>query len=141
MNLLLKKLEHYGLGKRPLTEDDFYNICTIEDIEIIWSDHKFAFYFSLQGRHFIVLPKRKKGLKLLFAMFHELGHYAAHVGDHPDAAFHGLTHDKNELEADAVALIAIMPRAMLTELEYLDGSRYGSQLWKERMRLHFLYGI
>jgi hypothetical protein len=73
MKLLLKKLEHYGLGKRPLTEDDFYNICTIEDIEIIWSDEKFAFYFALEGRHFIVLPKRKKGIRLLFAMFHELG--------------------------------------------------------------------
>jgi Zn-dependent peptidase ImmA (M78 family) len=141
MKLLLKNLEKYGLGDRPLTEDDFFNICSIEGIEIIWSDGKHAFYFSLQGKHFIVLPKRRRGLKMLFAMYHELGHYAAHIGDEPDVAFLDLTHTKQELEADAVALVALIPKHMLKELAFLDGSRYGSHLYNERVRLYFLYGI
>jgi Zn-dependent peptidase ImmA (M78 family) len=141
MKLILKKLEVYGIGKRPMTEDDFYNICEIEGIEIIWSDNKFAFYFSILGEHFIVLPKRRKGLKMLFAMYHELGHYAAHAGDEPEAAFFGMTHTRDEIEADAIALIALMPKAKLKELAWLDGSRFGSHLWNERLRLFFLYDI
>jgi hypothetical protein len=140
MQKLLQKLEQYGFGRRPLTEFDFYDICRLEDIEIIWSDEKFAFYFTLCGEHFIVLPKRKRGLRMLFAMFHELGHYAMHVGDRPDAAFLA-GHGKHEAEADAVALIALMPKGQLRELAWLDGSRYGSHLYNERLRLFFLYNI
>jgi Zn-dependent peptidase ImmA (M78 family) len=141
MRLLLKELENYGVGKRPLTEADFFEICEIEGIEIIWSKEKFAFYFTLCGEHFIVLPKRKKGIKMLFAMFHELGHYFMHSGEEPEAAFLGLHHTKDEAEADAIALVAIMPKHTLRDPTFLDSGRFGSHLYNERLRLYFLYDI
>lgn len=125
-----------------MTEADFFEICEIEGIEIIWSADKFAFYFTMLGEHFIVLPKRKRGLRLLFAMFHELGHYFAHSGDEPETAFLGDPHSRNELEADAVALIALVPYSEIDNAaKELGETRYGDRLWRERKRIAFLYGI
>src|SRR3954451_9622736 len=105
MKLLLNRLEkRYGLGSRPMLEEDFYLICENEGIEVLQSPEKFSFYFTMLDEHFIVLPKRRKGLKLLYAMFHELGHFAMHVGTEPEAAFLS-GHGKYEAEADATALI------------------------------------
>ncbi|MBC7901507.1 MAG: ImmA/IrrE family metallo-endopeptidase [Saprospiraceae bacterium] len=106
-----------------------------------WSQKKYSFYFSALGHSCIVLPKRKKGLRLLFAMFHELGHHFARVGDEPAAAFEGMCNGKAEPEADAIALVAMMPIDMLKEMAFFDGSRYGGKLYNERLRLFFLYGI
>jgi len=126
-----------------MTEEDFYRICEAEGIEIVWSDKKFSFYlcdpeFDI---YCITLPKRRKGLRLLRDMFHELGHHFMHIGNDPAAAFSGLTDDRDELEADAIALVAMIPKHMLKEMAFLDGSRFGDHLYNERIRLFFLYGI
>jgi Zn-dependent peptidase ImmA (M78 family) len=140
MKHVLNRLERYGIGSRILTDEDFYRICEEEGIEVIQSAEKFSFYFTMLGEHFIVLPKRRRGLRLLHAMFHELGHYFMHVGNAPEVAWLD-GHSRDEAEADAIALIAMMPRTKLKELAWLDGSRYGSHLWNERLRLFFLYDI
>lgn len=141
MKILLEKLAGLGLNRRQLTESDFFAICEAEGIEVVWSEKKFSFYFSALGEHCIVLPKRLRGLRLQFAMWHEFGHYAAHSGSEPVALFEGLTHSKDEAEADAIALVALMPIEKLRELAWLDGSRFGSRLYNERLRLYFLFGI
>jgi Zn-dependent peptidase ImmA (M78 family) len=142
MKHLLKGLERYGIGHRALSENDFHRICENEGIEIIWSREKFSFYFTLMGHHFIVLPKRRRGLRLLFAMFHELGHYFMHVGNDPEAAWLDMGHHtRDEAEADAIALIALMPVKDLWKNAFFDDSRYGGHLYNERLRLYFLYGI
>ena len=141
MKLLLRGVEAYGIGKQAQTEEDFHRIAEAEGIEVIWSKEKFSFYFTMLGHHFIVLPKRRHGLKLLFAMFHEFGHYFAHVGDDPQVAFLSDAHTKDEAEADAVALVALMPKHEIMSNAFFDGSRFGGQLYNERVRLHFLYGI
>jgi Zn-dependent peptidase ImmA (M78 family) len=141
MKYILNSLtKRYGIGSRPMTEDDFYRICEHEGIEVLQSPEKFSFYFTMLDHHFIVLPKRRKGLKLIYAMFHELGHFAMHVGSEPNAAFLN-GHSKDEAEADAIALIAMVPRSKLKELAFLDGSRFGHHLYNERLRLFFLYDI
>jgi Zn-dependent peptidase ImmA (M78 family) len=140
MKNLLNRLELHGIGTRALNENDFYTICDAEGIEVLHSPEKFSFYFTMLDHHFIVLPKRRRGLRLLFAMFHELGHYFMHVGDHPAAAFLN-GHTKDEVEADAIALICLIPKAKIKEMAWLDGSRYGSYLYNERIRLFFLYDI
>lgn len=140
MKHLLNRLEFHGIGTRALTEDDFYKICDAEGIEVLQSPEKFSFYFTMLDEHFIVLPKRRHGLRLLFAMFHELGHYFMHVGDEPAAAFLN-GHTRDEIEADAIALIAIVPKSKIKQMAWLDGSRYGSHLYNERLRLFFLYDI
>lgn len=141
MKILLEKLKPLGFNGRVLTEKDFHAICEKENILINWSNRKYSFYFSAFGQSCVTLPKRLKGLKLLFAMFHELGHHFAHVGDDPVVMWKDMPHQKDEFEADAIALIAMMPINLLREMAFLDGSRYGGKLWNERMRLYFLYGI
>lgn len=143
MNHSLKRLEKYGIGTRTQTEADFYRICEEEKIEIVWSDQKFSFYLAdpqLDIRC-ITLPKRRKGLRLLHEMFHELAHHFLHAGNSPMVAFSGLTHTKDEFEAEAIALIAMMPRSDITARAFFDGSRYGDHLYNERIRLLFMYGI
>jgi Zn-dependent peptidase ImmA (M78 family) len=143
MKYILNGLSKYDIGLRPLTEDDFYRICEAENIEVVWSDKKFSFYLADPefDIYCITLPKRRKGLRLLYEMFHELGHHFMHVGSEPAAAFSGLTNTKDELEADAIALVALIPRSKLKEMAFLDGSRLGDHLYNERLRLYFLYGI
>lgn len=141
MKHLLRSLEKYQIGIIPFTEQMFYDICEQLEIEIIWSQKKYSFYFSAMGFSCIVLPKRVKGLRLLFAMAHELAHALEHVGDEPAAAFNGLCDGKGEAEADAVALVALIPKNKIKQMAFLDGSRYGSKLFNDRIRLLFLYDI
>lgn len=141
MKIILDKLRPLGFNERPLTEADFYRICEQERIEIIWSEQKFSFYFSALGASCIVLPKRLRGLRLLFAAFHELGHHFTHLGCEPAVMWLGMSHDKDEFEADALALVALMPKHSLKDQAFLDGSRYGARLYNERLRLWFLYGV
>jgi Zn-dependent peptidase ImmA (M78 family) len=141
MRLLLRNLEKYGIGVEPKNEDDFYTICEAENIKVITSDENFAFSFSMMGRRFIVLPKRRRGLRKLFSMWHELAHLLAHAGDEPCVMWQGLYCDKDEAEADAIALIALIPKSHLKEMAFFDNSRYGTHLYNERIRLYFLYGI
>lgn len=136
-----KSLERYGIGSRTFTEDDCHQIAEQENIEIIWSDKKFSFYFSVLGHHFIVLPKRKKGIPLLFAFLHELAHHFFHAGDEVSASFLD-GHSKDELEADAIALIAMIPKHKIMDVaEEYGQSRATNKIWQDRCRLFFLYGI
>lgn len=135
---------HYGIGLRSLTEDDFWRICEIEQITVIESEQG-VFSFVLLGRKFIALPKSRKGLKRLFSLLHELGHLLLMNGKEPAFAFQGLKHcdnDRAEAEADAIALIALMPRHLIEQMQdEMCITRYGAKLWRERRRLYFLYGV
>lgn len=131
----------HGVGSRPLGEDDFYRICEKENIGIIWSDEKFSFTFTDGELQFIVLPKRERGLKLLFSAFHELAHCIAHAGETPAVMWQGFFNDKNEAEADAAALVALIPLSHLGRVDFLDGSRIARKIYNERLRIYFLYGI
>lgn len=141
MQYLPTRLEQYGLGSRTFTETDCHTIADDEGIEIIWSDKKFSFYFSVLGHHCIVLPKRKRGLSLLYAFLHELGHHFLHAGDEITASFLD-GHSKDELEADAIALIAMIPKHKIMEVaEEYGHTRRTNRIWQDRCRLFFLYGI
>lgn len=143
MNLSLHKLTKYGFNRRELTEADFYRICEKEGVFVIEMNVAKSFHFSAGGVKFIVLNKKLKGLRRLFDMFHELAHYFLHGGDDEYAFFHGLTDDKAEREADAVALMAMIPAGRIGCFEFLNDhpNRFAKKLWKDRQRLFFLYGI
>lgn len=141
MKNLTDNLSRFGVGQKAFTEDDFFRLCEAENVSIIWSPEKFSFYFNVLDRGFIVLPKRKKGLKLLFSMLHEWAHHKLHGGSEPVALWEGMLHTKNEAEADAIALVALIPKDKMSDMAFLDGSRFGAHLWNERMRLYFLYDI
>ncbi|MGD9564485.1 MAG: ImmA/IrrE family metallo-endopeptidase [Pyrinomonadaceae bacterium] len=145
MKPLLQGLERYGIGLRTQTEDDFWRICREEDIEVVWSRKRFAFYFTVpeQDLRIIVLPSRQTGIQLLFSMFHELGHHLLHGGDEPCVAFRGLSDRKCEAEADAVALLAILPRHELQRIDPEDllPRSFAKKVLKERTKLEFLYDL
>lgn len=132
MKILFRRFAAHGVGTRPFTEDDFYRLCEASGIRVIWSNEKYAFHFNVQGHLFIVLPKRLRGIKLLFVALHEWAHIV-----HPG----GTTlcqnkRTKDEVEADAVALVAMMPRG-----ELLDDTPLAYQLRNDREVLRFYYEI
>lgn len=138
MKSLINGLKRHGLGSRTLTETDFHAICAQERVATVWSDLNFSFYFSAHAVRCITLPKRLYGIKLLFHMFHELGHHWTHSGLDPAVHWHDLAHNKNEAEANAIATLAVYPTVHQTPL--ID-SRYAAHLWQDRLRLHFLYDL
>jgi Zn-dependent peptidase ImmA (M78 family) len=143
MNLSLERLKKYGFNRRELTERDFYAICEAEGIQVTEMDVPVSFYFCLLGERHIILNKKLKGIKKTFTMFHELAHHFLHGTDLPETAmFFGLNKSKSELEADAIALLAIIPKK-IGDFSFLDDhpNRYAKKLFKDRQRLNFLYGI
>lgn len=142
MKTILEKMRAFGVGARPLGERDFYNICEEQGIQIVWSNEEFSFCFADGDIKVIVLPKRIRGLKMLLAGFHELAHLlGGHAGETPSVMWKGFFDNKNEAEADAMALIALIPLSHLGRIDFLDGSRVAKKIYNERLRLYFLYGI
>lgn len=142
MKHLLTGLERHGFGRRAMTEIDFYKICDRDDIEIFWSDKRFPFYFTVpdDDLRVIVLPKRLNGVRLLFVMFHELAHHWLHGGDDPCLAFLGGRDSKCEAEADAIALLALMPRPD-SILDLPGDPKFAQRLIEDRNRLTFFYNV
>jgi Zn-dependent peptidase ImmA (M78 family) len=143
MKLLLDGLKKHGIGRRAMGEEDFWKICTEDDIEVFWSRRRFPMYFTVPADDLraIILPKRLNGSRLLFVMFHELAHHWLHGGDEPCVAFLGGSDVKCEAEADAIALIALMPGPELHVEITGDDRRFMQKLWHDRQRLSFLYGV
>ena len=142
MRRLIQKASKYEINIKPKDENDFYFICASEKIEIIWSDGKFSWFMTVDGQPFIVLPKKKRGLKLLFDMFHELGHYFGHCGDEPNQVFFsGLSHDKREMEADAFATVCLIPEDKIDSFELLEDHpiKFARQIYEDRKKVEFLY--
>lgn len=143
MKYIIDSLPH-GIGKVAQSEADFLRICDLENIEVIWSDSKFSFHCSTPLGSFITLPKRLKGIEMLFAAFHELGHHYLSAGRSYSVDWLDMPHGRDEREADAVALVAIVPASRLHRLhEILDiaPKRAARRIYDERRRLNFFYGI
>lgn len=145
MKFSLDRLSAFGFNSRALTEQDFYAICEAENIEVLEMNVSTSFYMKVLDEPIIVLNKRLKGLKRTFAMFHELSHHFLHGGRDAEtqAWFLGMTETRNEVEADALALIALIPLEALNNYDFLEENptRYAKKLFKERQRLNFLYGL
>jgi Zn-dependent peptidase ImmA (M78 family) len=145
MKHLLRRAQSFGIGLRPQGERDFFRICDAEGIEIIWSDNVFSFYFTSYGKPFIVLPKKLKGLELLFKMFHELGHVMCHAEAEVSVMWSDMpTHnDREEAEADAFALVAIIPKPFVGRTDFLEtySRTFARKVYNERLRLAFLYDL
>jgi len=132
----------YGFGVRPLGESDLYRLCDENGLTLVWGDDKFAFTLTDDLGTYINLPKRERGLKLLLTGFHELTHaLGGHAGETPSVLYKGKYDDKNEVEADAMALIALIPLSHLGRIDFLDGSRIAKKIYDDRLRLYFWYGI
>lgn len=144
MKLSLKKLSTYGFNQRPLSEADFYRICEEEYIEIIERFQSNTFYMVIEGKPFIVIGTRKRGLKRLYAMFHELAHHFLHAGRLlNEAFFYGQIENKQEFEADAFATIALIPYYKIGDFDFLEEhpNKFARRIFNDRKKIEFLFGI
>lgn len=118
MQLIVKKISRLGIGwnERPLTECDFYNICKRFKISVAEMPLTVSgFYYRVTGKDFIAVDSRLSGPRKLLVLFHELGHFLLHTPDTGATAnFHGIgRRSRKEIEADAFALCAIIPKSLL----------------------------
>lgn len=94
-----------GLNERRLTKTDLETICERDRVTIVPQDVTTSFYMSVMNRHFVVIPKRLRGLKCEFVIWHEIGHHLLHGGrDAGTQAFwFGLLEPRKEAEASSAA--------------------------------------
>lgn len=100
-----------GWNVRPLNETDFLNHCELDQIQLIRLQIDCAgLYLSCDGIPHIVLDTKLRGSFRLFVSMHELGHYLLHA---PGEQFLPGRADAVEVEADAFAACAMVPKKML----------------------------
>ncbi|MFZ1700806.1 MAG: ImmA/IrrE family metallo-endopeptidase [Pyrinomonadaceae bacterium] len=148
MQFFRKKLTHLNIGwnERPLTESDFHRICKSFKITVTEMPLRVSgFYYRVMGRDFIAIDSRLTGSEKLFVMFHELGHFLFHTPETGATAnFHGIGHKtRYESEADAFALAAIIPFAMLRSnlTEQLIDEGFSAKMIAERLVVYERFGI
>lgn len=133
-----------GLDVRPLTEEDFFEICRREDITVLEQDVPTSFYMRCDSVPVIVLKRSERGLRRLFSAFHELGHHFLHGGRSDSLAlFRGSRESKSELEADAFAAIALCPATALQNFKWLDEhpEAFAARIWLMRNYIKDTYRI
>ena len=105
-----------GWNERPLNEADFHRLCrrfkiTVDEYPMRVS----GFYYCLLGGHYIAIDSKLPPRQKLFVMFHEFAHFLMHAPDqNATASYHGVGRQtRKEREADAVALVALIPKTWL----------------------------
>lgn len=134
-------------NQTPLTQEDFYRLCrrykiVVEEMPLRVS----GFYYCVLGRHYIAVNSLLRPTEKLFVMFHEFAHYLMHAPDvGVTANFHGIgKKTRKELEADAFALCALMPRSRIETLsiqELVDDDGLSEELVAQRLELLRVRGI
>jgi len=107
MNLAISRIRQIipHFNEKPLTEKDFWTICEKENIHVVeMCLYVDGFYFSDGASRFIVLNSALRGIFWLENAFHEIAHHFLHT---PPRC------QRQETEARAIALIAILPRGQL----------------------------
>lgn len=141
----VKKL-NIGWNERPLGEDDFYRICRRLKVSVIEMPLRTGgFYYRVMGRDYIAIDSRLSGAKKLLVQFHELAHFLLHTPESGATAnFHGVGRKtRQESEADAFALCALIPKTRLAQRtpDELIADGISPETLSERVRLHERYGI
>lgn len=134
-------------NQTPLTENDFHRLCkrhkvTVQEMPLRVS----GFYYCVMGRHFIAIDSKLAPAKKLFVMFHEFAHYLLHAPDGSATAnYHGVgRRTRTEMEADAFALCAIMPKAWLETdrlAELAEEAGFEIDLVRERLEIFDRFGL
>ena len=149
MHFFLEKISSLRChwNSKPLTQDDFYRLCrrhkvTVHEMPLRVS----GFYYCMQGRHYIAIDSRLRPDKKLFVMFHEFAHYLMHAPDSGTTAnFHGIgTKTRKEVEADAFALCALIPRPWIesrTPQELMEEDGFSPEMIADRLDLMQMHGV
>lgn len=134
-----------GWNERPLTEADFYRLCKRFRIRVTEMPLSVGgFYYRVMGRDFIAVDSRLAGAEKLAVLFHELGHFLLHTpASGATANFHGVgRRTRQEREADAFALCALIPRSWLASptIEELADDGFPAEMIAERFAIYERYG-
>ncbi len=126
-----------AFNERPLTPEDFFILTEMNDIDVCEMKLKKRGYHVWEdGDDYIFIKKTLCGLKWLETAFHELFHAVLQIPT-------GYMHFKQQMEANAFALIALIPLPMLDGYSFLEENPTTHAYWlfKERRRVFFLYGV
>lgn len=129
-------------NRKPLTEDDFFRLCHKHKITVLEMPLRVGgFYYCMLGRHYIAVNSRLRSTAKLFVMFHEFAHYLLHAPDAGvTASFHGVGRKtRKELEADAFATCALIPRPMIesrTMQELTEEDGFPQEIVSVRLELY-----
>jgi Zn-dependent peptidase ImmA (M78 family) len=149
MRFLMEKISRLKIGWncRPLTEPDFHALCRRFRITVVEMPLRTnGFYYCVKGRHFIAIDSKLSPPRKLLVMFHEFAHFLMHAPDTGVTAnFHGVgRRTRKEIEADAFALCAVIPREMLesrTRRELLEDEGIDEEIVSAREALRERYDI
>ena len=112
-----------GWNERALTEADFYRLCKRLKISVTEMPLRTGgFYYRVMGKDYIAIDSKLSGAKKLLVQFHELAHFLFHTPESGATAnFHGVGRKtRQEREADAFALCAVIPKSSLANLNAAD---------------------
>lgn len=130
-----------ALNERPLTEEDFwFTTWHYELAEVVESlnltRNGYFVHDAATGENYIFLKKTLRAILWLETANHELMHAAIH---HPDESIHA----KQQAEAEALALIAMFPRARLDNYAIDSHSMEPRiyELFLKRMEIFKAYGL
>lgn len=134
-------------NQRPLTENDFHRLCKRHKISVQEMPLRVSgFYYCVMGRHFIAIDSKLPPSKKLFVMFHEFAHYLLHapIGGET-ASYHRVGHrTRTEMEADAFALCAMMPKAWLESdrlAELAEEAGFDIDMVRDRLEIYDRFGL
>lgn len=157
MNLIyshLKDLYHH-FDKRQHTYEDFEVLAKRENVKIRLVEYpahiKGYYCIRHQKRYtekFIVINSNLSQFEKLYVAFHELAHCLLHVPfnsrDYFYCSLHKKTHQRQEKEADSVALIMLIPRWLLFQLydtPFDELHPYTLEILKKRQKLYEEQGV
>lgn len=148
MKYFVRKFRNIRLNRHVYSEDDAFRLCEEYGVDVIFEDmQQDGFYMKVQGKAAIHLRRGLRGIPLLYTLLHELAHHILHAKRYKNAAFFciDLQESKQHHEAEAFALMAILPepflRRLLTAdlLGELEG--YPKKLIMKRLRLLDVYEV
>lgn len=146
MLLLSEKISTLSLGwnERPLDEADFHRICRRFKITVTEMPLRVSgFYYRVKGRDFIAIDSRLERPQKLVVMFHELAHFLFHTPESGATAnFHGIGRKtRQEAEADAFALCAVIPKASIECGDLLNQEEFPGPIIADRLKVLESYNI
>jgi Zn-dependent peptidase ImmA (M78 family) len=119
MFFLIRKFRKIRINRHVFTRNDARRLCEEYDVEIVEEDlEQDGFYMKGLGKATIHVKSGLHPIKWLYVVLHELAHHILHAKDLQNAAFFclDLQDSKQHHEADAFALLAILPEPFLRRL-------------------------
>lgn len=157
MNLIYSQIKdlYNHFDKRQHSYDDFEVLAKRENVKIRlveYPEHIKGYYCIRKNKKytekFIVINKNLSSFEKLYVAFHEWAHSRLHVPFNAREYFycslHEKTHEKQEKEADTIALIMLIPRWLLFQLQdtpFDELHPYTQEILIKRQKLYEDQGV